>query len=418
MLLLSTASIRTTAQENSPYSRYGLGDLIPGQNILNRGMGGLSSAFADYSTVNFANPASYSELKITTLDIGLDYSSRTLRALNPPRKFASSYLIPSYLQLGLPLSKKGNWGMNIGLRPVTRINYDIVVRTKLPSLDSIRYNYFGQGGTYQAYWGMGFGSKALRVGFNVGYMFGNKEYTTKVAFINDTLDYKMSNASDTTRFGGLFYNLGIQYRIKLGEKTILRLAANGNANTTLNAVRNISRETVQYTTNTGYTRLDSVYTGAEEKGTIIHPSYWAAGFMIEKEAKWMFGLEYSQSKWSNYRYYGNTDKVQDIWAFRLGGQFIPDYKAENYWKRVAYRVGASFGTDYVKLNNSLPQYTFSFGAGLPVRRNVYTNQYTTINTAFEMGFRGNKENEIRENLFRLSLGLNLSDIWFNKPKYQ
>ena len=72
---------RSQAQENSPYSRYGLGDLIPQQNILNRAMGGISTAYADYSTVNFANPASYAELKITSFDIGLDYNSRTLKAL-------------------------------------------------------------------------------------------------------------------------------------------------------------------------------------------------------------------------------------------------------------------------------------------------------------------------------------------------
>ena len=31
--------------ENSPYSRYGLGDVIPSQNILTRGMGGMSAAY-------------------------------------------------------------------------------------------------------------------------------------------------------------------------------------------------------------------------------------------------------------------------------------------------------------------------------------------------------------------------------------
>ena len=63
---------QTYAQENSPYSRYGLGDLIPAQNILSRSMGGLSAAYSDYQAVNFSNPASYTGLKITTLDIGLD----------------------------------------------------------------------------------------------------------------------------------------------------------------------------------------------------------------------------------------------------------------------------------------------------------------------------------------------------------
>jgi hypothetical protein len=61
---------------------------------------------------------------------------------------------------------------------------------------------------------------------------------------------------------------------------------------------------------------------------------------------------------------------------------------------------------------------FSFGLGLPVRRNPYNNQYTMVNTSFEFGLKGNKSNDIRENIFRISLGLNLSDVWFNKPKYQ
>ncbi|MEY2836349.1 MAG: hypothetical protein RLZZ557_2011 [Bacteroidota bacterium] len=417
-MLLTLASLQGKAQENSPYSRYGLGDLTPGQNILNRAIGGLTTAYADYSTVNFSNPASYSSLKITTLDIGLDYNSRTLRDLNPPRKFSSAYLIPSYLQLGLPLSKKKNWGMNLGLRPVTRINYDITTRTRLAGIDSAAYNYFGNGGTYQAFWGMAYGTKSLSIGFNAGYMFGNKEYASRLSFINDTTTYKTSKAADTTRFGGLFLNAGIQYKIKLNDKTSLRLGAHGNLATKLNAVRNMSRETVEYSDNTGFVTIDSIYKSEDQEGTITYPSSWAAGFMLERENAWMLGAEIGIAKWADYRYFGTADNMANSWTARLGGQWLPNFKGDNYWSRVAYRLGASFGPANIQLNKSIPQYTFSFGAGLPVRRNVYTNQYTMINASFELGFRGNKENDIRENLFRFSLGLNLSDIWFNKPKYQ
>src|SRR5215208_6447305 len=95
-MCFSTAQAQT---ENSPYSRYGLGDQLPSQNILNRGMGGISAAYSDFHTVNFLNPASYSKLKYTTLDFGLEVDSRTLRALDPPRKFSSASPIISYLQL-------------------------------------------------------------------------------------------------------------------------------------------------------------------------------------------------------------------------------------------------------------------------------------------------------------------------------
>jgi len=84
--LISLAKAQTL---NSPYSRYGLGDIVPGQNVLNRGMGGLSAGYSDIRSVNFANPASYGRLVTTTLDIGVDLESRTIRAVNPVRKYTA-----------------------------------------------------------------------------------------------------------------------------------------------------------------------------------------------------------------------------------------------------------------------------------------------------------------------------------------
>jgi len=416
--LLLLLVVETKAQENSPYSRYGLGDLIPAQNILNRGMGGLSSAFADYQAVNFNNPASYASLKITTLDFGLDYTSRTLNAVNPARKFTSANLIPSYVQIGVPLSKKRNWGMNFGLRPISKVDYNITTTTRLAGIDSAEYNYFGNGGTYQFYTGMAYGTKSLSVGFNAGYMFGNKQYTTRFSLINDSIAYKSTNSNDTTHFGGLFLNLGIQYKIKLSKSTFIRLGAHGNLQSNLNATRNISRATVEYNSSVGFQNIDSIYFGENQKGKITYPATWGVGIMFEKEGNWMVGAELNSANWNDYRYFGMADKMSNAWTARFGGQFIPDDKSPKFWQRVAYRLGTSFGKDPIQLDKTLPVYSLSFGTGFPVRRNVYSNQYTAINTSFEIGFRGNNTSNIKENIFRLSLGFNLSDIWFNKPKYQ
>ena len=124
--------------ENSPYSRYGLGDVVPSQNIIGRSMGGLAAAYFDYQSINFLNPASYSRLKVTTLDFGLELDNRTIRALNPPRKFSSSSPIISYVQLGVPLSAKKNVGLNFGLRPLTRINYKIERNERQPTKQIIK----------------------------------------------------------------------------------------------------------------------------------------------------------------------------------------------------------------------------------------------------------------------------------------
>ena len=56
-----TAGVVKAQTENSPYSRYGLGDVLPSQNIMSRGIGGVSAAYADVISVNFQNPASYAK---------------------------------------------------------------------------------------------------------------------------------------------------------------------------------------------------------------------------------------------------------------------------------------------------------------------------------------------------------------------
>src|SRR4051812_27242222 len=53
LFFYSTAS----AQENSPYSRYGLGDVVPNQNMANRGMAGVSIADTNIFSANLKNPA-------------------------------------------------------------------------------------------------------------------------------------------------------------------------------------------------------------------------------------------------------------------------------------------------------------------------------------------------------------------------
>src|SRR5215216_2950393 len=101
--IFSFFGIMVFAQDNSPYSRYGIGDIVPNTHIVNRGMAGLSATYADPLTVNFTNPASYSSFKSNfearskkaisgrvLFDVGINFDSRTLRESNPPAKFATS----------------------------------------------------------------------------------------------------------------------------------------------------------------------------------------------------------------------------------------------------------------------------------------------------------------------------------------
>jgi hypothetical protein len=430
IVFLLSGSLYTNAQQNSPFSRYGLGDPYPGQNIINRGMGGIGSTYSNGQSINFSNPASYSDLSIVTYDIGLSLDSRTLRSTNPVLKYNSVNLAPAYVALGMPLSKKHKLGLAFGLRPLTNISYSIADSRRTGSdRDSMLYLYEGNGGLYQAFVGVGKRWGGLRIGANTGYMFGNKNNNTRAIPVDSVNTYK-SNSSSNTSYGSLFFNGGLQYDINLSKTTTLRFGLSGNLKQNLSAKQTVSRETFTYDANGTTVPIDTVYISSEVAGTIKLPVSYTAGISLNNSLvdragnridKSLIAVEYESTQWSNYRFFDQPDKLQNSWLFKVGGQLTPNpLSIKSYWNRVTYRAGFYVGQEALAAEGSkLPVYAITLGAGLPIRRwRSYDNQYTIINTTFEVGQRGNKSNSITESFFRLSFGLNLSDIsWFIKRRY-
>lgn len=416
--LILAFSFQLSAQENSPYSRYGLGDPVPNGNIINRAMGGVSAAYFDYQSINYTNPASYSKLRVTTFDLGFEVDNRTLREPNNPGKFSAASANISYVQLGIPLIPKRSWGLNFGLRPVTRVNYKILTTERNP-VDSLATLYEGTGGSYDVFLGTGIAIKNLSLGVNLAYSFGTKDYSTRKSFLNDSVLYYQSNHQTKSTFGGFTFQGGAQYSISLAKTTKLRLGFSGQLERKLNANRDIIRETFEFDPNGAIFSIDSVSYQNDLSGTVTYPSSYTAGFVLDKENQWMIGADYSASNWSNYQFFGEKDPLQNSWQFKLGGQWTPDLlRGKNYWSRVTYRAGFFTGKEYIKADTDLPVLGFTAGAAFPIRRTNYTNQFTVINTAVEVGRRGNDDNKIRENFFRISVGLSLSDLWFIKRKYE
>ncbi|HEX8315918.1 MAG TPA: hypothetical protein VF609_13045, partial [Flavisolibacter sp.] len=229
------------AQDNSPYSRYGLGNQFPRVNVISRGMGGVSAAyvgtylgyanpdpnntrdsvaFTEVISVNYNNPASYSGFQANLeprskqvssarviLDAGINFSSRKLAEPNTPQSFRASDALFSHIYVGIPIRR--NWGLAFGIRPLTRISYDIVRSERLFSnsgnIDSAVTRFTGNGGSFLPSIGTGVGLGNLSLGVNIGYLFGEKEIATRRALINDSIEYAASNHTTNTNFGNLFF---------------------------------------------------------------------------------------------------------------------------------------------------------------------------------------------------------------------
>ena len=427
------------AQSNSPYSRYGLGDAFPSSNITNRGMGGVTAGYVDYYAVNFNNPASYASFYAeqerkskklaagrVVLDAGVNVTNRSLIAPNTTQRFTSSDAFFSYLQVGVPLRK--NWGLSFGLRPLTKVSYKINRNERLvdpqtgQAIDSSITQFNGNGGSYLPSIGTGFGFGNFSAGINVGYMFGNKELDTRRAFVNDSVSYKASEHNTSYSFGGLFYSAGLQYRIDLKGGKNLRLGVTGNWKQNISGSQDILRQTFTLGTAGETLRIDSVFEQKDVKGDVVYPSNYTGGFVYSSFKTdgrgFLFGVDYSQSKWSEYRFFGQKDSVQDSWKLQVGGLIIPKANANSYFSRLAYRFGFSFGDDFVTVGKSLPTLGATFGLALPILRNrTAPNQINFVNLAFEFLKRGNNDNLLKENIFRVSAGFNFTDLWFIKRKY-
>ena len=435
VLALSSATA-LQAQDNSPYSRYGIGNLVPNTNINLRGMGGISAAYRDAGSINWNNPASYSGFFVLTeersqqmasgrvlLDVGLNFESKTLREPNQPIKFTSSNATFSHIQLGMPLRK--NWGLSFGLRPISRISYKVNRTEKLfdditgAPLDSAITQFNGSGGTFLPSIGTGFSIGNLSVGANMGYLFGRKEFSTRRALLNDSISYLSSVHSNNASYGDLFFNAGAQYRITLKDKkTFLTLGLSGNLQQEINAEQDVTRESIS---NTGIT--DTVFHQTGMNGVVTYPASYTGGFVFENlignTGSFLVGADLVQNKWNNYRFFGATDSVQDNWQLRVGTHFRPNARPGSYWSNVTYRAGVFFGPDYIRLANQVPIFGLSFGMALPLANfnRLSPYQFTNINVALEYEQRGNNDNQLKENMFRISLGLNFSDLWFTKRKY-
>jgi hypothetical protein len=429
--LFTLAAAAGFAQTNSPYSRYGLGDIVPNTNIANRAMGGVAVADTNYVHVNFTNPASYAYFLVVpdpkgsklnfgrvVLDAGINMENKTLREPNQANKFTASDLYFSYLYVGVPLRKK--WGMAFGLRPLTRISYLMNTVENLNANDSLLAENSGSGGVYLPTIGTGVALKDFTIGVNFGYIFGRTETAVAKGMLNDTAFFYDALYKTETSFGKLYADAGMQYKFNWkNDSSFFVIGASGNVKQKLKATRVSTQGTF---INDPAGPLTDTLISSTTKGEVIYPASYTIGIMtggiLKTGARWKAGVDLVRTGWQDFRNFGKQDQVQNTNQVRIGGEFQPAY-GRTFASVVSYRAGFFYGQDYITAGGKLPSWGASLGMGLPLlhQNRLALSQRTIVNLSFEYFKRGNNQNVLKENTFRLSAGLNFGDLWFNKKKY-
>ncbi|MBC8266011.1 MAG: hypothetical protein H8E84_03505 [Flavobacteriales bacterium] len=413
ILLFFGGSIIAQNQINSPYSRFGIGNLQ--SNVLSEyaALGGTSIASYNPNIVNPYNPASYTAFKANSFifSLGGTHQSTKMQTANLEQITNNSSF--SHFILGLPISKK--IGASAGFLPYSNIGYQIEDSELHSDLGLINYSYLGDGGLNIMYVGMAYRiTNNLSLGANANYLFGGLYRNKKVIFTDGTTFNTRKKSSISVK--GFFYQLGLMYNKDVNENTHLSFGFTANNNAKISAKRSVLTETYELFSSVFEVVKDTAEnTTTGFSNNMILPQNIAVGFSLEIDKKWLLMTDFSMQDWSEYRMFGESDSLTKSMKFSGGLQFTPDYNSVNkYWKLIKFRFGGKFEQTYLQLyNTQLTEKSVSFGFGLPLRKTK-----SEINLSVEMGEKGTTNNNlIKEQFLRFQIGLSLRDIWFVKRKY-
>lgn len=437
--LVMTGTLQLSAQtptDNSPYSRYGLGNLISPNFGAVTGMANISTAYNSYGSVNINNPASLGFLYTTAFETGLQSELNWLSASDGTSDFTADGNL-SHIVLGFPLKNplnrltalkrsSFNWGTAFGITPYSKVAYDIETETVLPNIDTVVSRTRGTGGLYQVMLSNGASYEGYAVGFSAGYLFGNINEDRTTIF-KDVPNSFTNIFVDETNYGGFVYKFGVQKEFILNkveeeEKNTVKAKRNQTkltlgiaGNNTMSLSTETSSLDRRFNNSYGF---DTISVTNEILGNTILPSAYSFGITLSQENRWLVGLDYSIARWGEYSNPSKSDSLGNSFRIGFGAQYTPDISAfNNYAKRMTYRIGGFYELDpRIIEGEQLISYGATFGVGLPITLpKKGTVGYS--NFAVEAGRLG-IGSPIGETYMRITAAFTLNDnTWFYKRKF-
>ncbi len=450
IVVLAMAGTFAQAQEISPYSRFGMGDITSPDFAASRSLGGLSAAYRSPFNINFANPASYSQLSFVTFEIGVQANNRWLTTQNNSYTAGDGFL--DYLALAFPFRKNGT--LSVGLVPYSSMRYDLQSNHTDSSGANFTRLYSGRGRTYDLYAGYShivFQKDTnytllqnLSLGANVAYRFGQMRYG-EVLTLADNNTSLSARRNATLRVNDLVVTVGAQYRLCLNcpvtpedsvalkasldaaGKTVekwqpiyITFGAYGGTPSNFNS--NVSSVFDRFVVSgSNVTTLDTISSTDGEKIKLKMPAQFGFGAMIGNDVKWNIGLDFKYTLWDGFNGISDNNPLKN--SFRVGGgiEYRPNIEGRGFVRRTQYRVGGYYDSGYLDINGqNISEFGMTLGLGIPLR--PLNKGFDQVNIGLAAGSRGTTSSGLLQETFvKVSVGILLNsagaDRWFVKRKY-
>lgn len=407
---------------NSPYSQYGLGQLSEQTSGFNRGMNGLGLGFREHNQVNYINPASYSSIDSLTFIFDAGLSGQVTNFSENGQKKNANNADFEYAVAAFRASK--HLGVSFGIIPFTNIGYNYSISGYLNGDKSTTFTntYNGSGGMHQIYLGAGWEFvKGLSIGTNVSYIWGDIDRSV----VNSYSDGYINTLSKyyTATISSYRIDFGLQYTLPLNKKNSLTLGLTYGLGHKLNSDPSCMVISTNTTTAVADTTSFTVNNGLEI------PTSFGAGLAWNNNNKLKLGADFTYQKWGDTKFpvykvvndipsYSLSDEYySDRYKLTIGGEFCNNETSRNFIDRIRFRAGASYASSYYKVNgqDGPDEISVSVGFGIPIV-NAYNNR-SILNISGQW-VRSEAPGMLKENTFRINIGITFNERWFMKWKVE
>lgn len=418
LFILSQLSLVAQNNTNSPYTRYGFGELADRSFGAGRAMGGIGYGLRSPKQINPLNPASYNSMDSLTFlfDLGVAAQLSWFDDSFNKQKNVNGNL--EYVALQFPIKR---WlAMSAGLLPYSYVGYDFGSieqdqGTVDPNITSTRL-YTGSGGLTELYAGLAVDvwKKRLSVGANFGYLFGN--ITHERTFYNNTAT---TNATTITnwqkiRVSDVKMDFGVQYTHPFSARERVTVGV------TYSPENKLSNKVYKITQNIQGTSLVSSEGDTAKNVPMGIPNSYGIGFTYVKDNKLTVGADFLYEQWEkvDFPFVDDASRFENRMRVAAGAEFIPQAIGRSYLGKVNYRVGAHYSNSYLKIDNrGYDEFGASVGFGLPLP--TVMGHASVLNLSFEyVKVKPQAKTMIDEQYFRFTLNYTFNEGWFRKWKLE
>ncbi|MGA2668306.1 MAG: hypothetical protein ABSF32_05250 [Ignavibacteria bacterium] len=393
----------------SVYSIFGLGDYNYSSSMRTDAMGVLGISLGGNYT-NSLNPACWTRIPTTKFSTKFNFANT--RSSDGTYTSNRSYAGFDGFNLSIPVNPSKGLILDLGLNTMTLVNYDIILRGSSLG-ENYTQTYNGSGGISRISFGASYEFfKTLDLGAQFNYAFGNITKTNEIDFDNSSLFGTRNQI--ITSYSGVYLNSGLLFHgfDKLFKSKKL-------SNLTLGAF--FSTPGYLYTKLSGnfkrVTNTDSI----DNLGSGKVKLPWSGGIGLTNEFSQFFivSADVFFQNWSSFQVTDTTGttthppEIKNSLKAGIGMEFTPSRKFEaSIYKRMSYRLGASYTQDYLKINGtSINAIGINAGLSIPL------SMFNSLDLTFSYKTRGTTTNGlVKDNVYGIGASINIGELWFLKPK--